>query len=85
MRVGGLLSAALCRLLIVVTSCCRKGTLGAQVSIVEIHWLSCSTARGIFLDQGSNSTSPALVGRFLATGPPRMPWALHLNETSELT
>ena len=53
--VGGLLSAALCRLLIVVKSCCSKVTLGAHVSIVEIHWLSCSTARGIFLDQGSNS------------------------------
>ena len=32
--------------------------------------LSCSTACGIFLDQGSNPCPPALTGRFLTTAPP---------------
>ena len=36
------------------------------------HGLSCSTACGIFPDQGSNP-SPELAGRFLATAPPGKP------------
>ena len=36
-------------------------------SIVVVHWLSCSTACGIFLDQGWNSVSPVLAGRFFTT------------------
>ena len=35
-----------------------------------MHWLSCSAACGIFLDQGSNPVSPALAGGFLTTAPP---------------
>ena len=38
-------------------------------SIVVPHRLSCSTACGIFLDQGLNP-SPALAGRFSTTEPP---------------
>ena len=34
------------------------------------HGLSCSTACGTFLDQGSNLFSPALAGGFLTTEPP---------------
>ena len=37
--------------------------------LVELG-LSCSTACGIFPDQGSNPLSPALEGRFLTTAPP---------------
>ena len=36
-------------------SCCRAQALGAWVSVVVAHRLSCSVACGIFLDQGSNS------------------------------
>ena len=49
------------------SSCCGAQALGSQASAVAAHWLwamgasvavahglSCSTARGIFLDQGSN-------------------------------
>ena len=39
-------------------------------SVVVAHGLSCSVARGIFLDQGSNLVSPALAGEFLTTVPP---------------
>ena len=42
-------------------SCCGAWALGAQASVVWLagsvvvaHGLSCSTARGIFPDQGSN-------------------------------
>ena len=35
--------------------------------------LSCSTARGIFLDQGSNLCLPALAGGFFPTEPPGKP------------
>ena len=35
-------------------SCCGSWALGAQASVVVAHELSCSVARGIFLDQGSN-------------------------------
>ena len=35
-------------------SCCGAWTLGAWASLVVVHGFSCSMARGIFLDQGSN-------------------------------
>ena len=38
-------------------------------SVVAVHRLSCSTARGIFPDQGSNLAS-ALAGGFFTTEPP---------------
>ena len=39
-------------------------------SVVVAHGLSCSVARGIFPDQGSNPCPPALAGGFLTTAPP---------------
>ena len=66
----GLLFLVVCRLLIAVASlCCRARALGARASVVVAHrlWstssvvvshrLSCSTACGIFPDQGSNPCS----------------------------
>ena len=62
-------------------ACCGARTLGEQASgvvarglwsagsVVMAHRLSCSTACGIFPDQGS-SVSPALAGGFLTTAPP---------------
>ena len=62
-------------------SCCGVQTLRTQASVVAAHrlysagsvivldWLSCSRAREIFLDQGSN----ALAGGFLTTRPPGKP------------
>ena len=38
-------------------SCCGAQALGAWASVVVAHGLSCSEARGIFLDQGSNPCS----------------------------
>ena len=35
-------------------SCYGAQALGAQASVVAAHRLSCSTACGILLDQGSN-------------------------------
>ena len=35
-------------------SCCRAWALGLRASVVVARGLSCSTACGIFLDQGSN-------------------------------
>ena len=35
-------------------SCCGAWALGAWASVVVVHGLSCSTAWGIFPDQGSN-------------------------------
>ena len=35
-------------------SCCGAWALGARASVVVAHGLSCSTACGIFPDQGSN-------------------------------
>ena len=45
-------------------------------SVVVVHRLSCLTACGIFPDQ--ESVSPALVGRFLTTGPPGKPLYINL-------
>ena len=39
-------------------------------SALVAHGLSCSTACGIFPDQGSNPCPPALAGGFLTTVPP---------------
>ena len=50
----GLLFVAVHRLLIAVASRCRARALGARASGVVAHRLSCSVARGIFPDQGSN-------------------------------
>ena len=36
-------------------SCCGAQALSARASEVTVHGLSCSTAHGIFPDQGSNS------------------------------
>ena len=49
------------RLLVAVTSLAVAPSAG---SIVVVHGLSCSTACGIFLDQGSNPMSPVLAGGF---------------------
>ena len=49
----GLLFVAVRGLLIAVASVVEHG-LGARASVVAAHGLSCSAARGIFLDQGSN-------------------------------
>ena len=56
------------RLLMVVASI--VGLLGAQTSVVAAPGPSCSSACGIFPNQGSN-LSPALAGKFLTTEPPR--------------
>ena len=48
-------------------SCCGARALGTWAAVVVAHGLSCSTACGIFLDQGS---SP---GGFLTTEPPGKP------------
>ena len=50
-------------------------------SVVVAHELSCSTACGILLDQGSN-LSPALAGRFLTTAPPGKSLKLLLLQNS---
>ena len=42
------------RLLIAVASLCGARALGSWASVVVARGLSCSTACGIFLDQGSN-------------------------------
>ena len=46
--------AAMCRLPLVVASPCRTWALGLMGSVIVAHGLSCSTACGLFLDQGSN-------------------------------
>ena len=49
----------------IVFFCCGAWALGAWTSVVA-HRFSCSTACGIFPDQGSNPTlSPTLAGGFL--------------------
>ena len=48
-------------------------------SIVVAHGLSCSEARGIFLNQGIKPASPALAGRFLTTEPLGKPSIRFLN------
>ena len=56
---------------------CRAQALGAQAQLIVAHRLSCSVARGIFLDQGSKKkVSPALQGGILITGPPGKPHIL---------
>ena len=51
----GLLFVAVCRLLLAVASLVTEHwLLGAWASVVVVHGLSCSTACGIFPDQGSN-------------------------------
>ena len=52
---GGYSLVVLCRLLTVVASLVAKHRLqGMQASVVVAHGISCPTASGIFLDQGSN-------------------------------
>ena len=51
----GLLFVAVCGLLILVASLvAEQGFQGAWASVVVAHGLRCSTACGIFPDQGSN-------------------------------
>ena len=56
----------------------RRGGVGSAVhrlqsSVVVAFGLCCSTACGIFPDQGSNPVSPALAGGFFTTEPPGKP------------
>ena len=51
-------------------SVCRAGPWGLQASVLVLCGLSCSMACGLFPDQGSEPTSPALAGGLLTTGPP---------------
>ena len=48
-------------------------------SVVVVHGLSCSPARGIFPDPGLERVSPALAGGFLTTEPPGKPLNHFLN------
>ena len=56
--------------------------LGAQTVIVA-DGLSCSMARGIFLDQGSNPCPPALAAEFLPLGHQGSPDSLNFSFTFE--
>ena len=47
-----------------------------QSSVLVAFGLCCSTACGIFLNQGSNPVSPALAGGFFPTEPPGKPPSL---------
>ena len=48
--------ASRCGLLVVVASpVAEQGLQGVRASVVVVHWLSCSAACGIFLDQGLNT------------------------------
>ena len=47
-------------------------------SVVVAHGPTCSTACGIFPDQGLEPVSPALAGRFSTTAPPGKPLSLVL-------
>ena len=63
--------------------CCAAQSLGVQASalIVAAHRLSscgCSTARAVFLDQGSDRC-PFHCKAVLTTGPPGKPDLSHLN------
>ena len=56
----GLLFTVVCGLLVAVASlsrCARFSSCGMRASVVVSHGLSCSTACGIFSDQGSNPGS----------------------------
>ena len=44
-----------------------------SVDSLVAHGLCCSTACGIFLDQGMEPLSPALAGGFFTTEPPGQP------------
>ena len=59
--------------LTVVASPLRSTGSRRAGSAVVAHGLSCPAACGIFPDQGSNTVSPALAGRFLTTAPPGKP------------
>ena len=53
---GGYSLAVVCGLLMVVASpVAEQGLQGVRASVVVVHWLSCSAACGIFLDQGLNT------------------------------
>ena len=53
-------------------------------AVVVAHGLSCSTACGIFLDQGSNLCPLALAGGFLTTVSPGKFQVLSLKESATL-
>ena len=68
---GGSSLAVGLRLLIAVACLLEDhGLQGAQASVAVARRLSCSGARGIFLDRGSSWCPPALHGGFSTTGPP---------------
>ena len=50
-------------------------------SVAVVYQLSCSRAREIFPDQGSNPETPALAGRIISTVPPGKSFivVLHLH------
>ena len=67
--------------LVVVASLAEDRGASSTDSAVLGHGLSCRGARGILLDEGWKWLSPALAGRFLASGPAgkSMPLSLHLK------
>jgi len=50
-------------------------------SVVVAHGLSCSTACGIFWNQGSNPCPPALADGFLSRAPPGKPCLKNLDKS----
>ena len=70
-------------------SCCGAQALGlvgvGAGSVVVVYRLSCSAARGIFLDQGLNPMSPALAGRFFTTEPLAKPLDFYFLNCNSLS
>ena len=57
-------------LLIAAAPLTAEHRLQSMGLVAVVLGLSCPSAYGIFLDQGSEAVSPALAGGFLSTGPP---------------
>ena len=63
-----------------ISSCCGAQTLGhasfnsCDSQALQHKFSSCSSACGIFLDQGSKPVSHALAGRYFTTEPPGKPY-----------
>ena len=63
-----------------ISSCCGAQTLGhasfnsCDSQALQHKFSSCSSACGIFLDQGIKPVSHALAGRYLTTEPPGKPY-----------
>ena len=96
LRQVGLLLAAVCGLLIMVISLVAELRLWmhglqelqflgsrAQAQVVEAHGLSCSTAFGVFPDQGLNL--PALAGGLSSPVPPAMSIACSVHFAKPLS